>query len=113
MNTADTTGRDATRWRLEPAPHSSAEFRVPHFWGLVKVKGHFDRLDGWFEIDQNGHRRLELIIDVASLNTGNRRNATSTSAQRTSSTHSSTPRCASTRPRSATPETAVSTSTAS
>lgn len=29
MDTA-TTGRDASRWRLEPA-HSSAEFRVPHF----------------------------------------------------------------------------------
>ncbi len=71
MDTA-TTGRDASRWRLEPA-HSSAEFRVPHFWGLVKVKGHFDRLDGWFEIDQSGNRRLELIIDAASLNTGNRR----------------------------------------
>jgi polyisoprenoid-binding protein YceI len=71
MDTAS-TGRDASRWRLEPA-HSSAEFRVPHFWGLVKVKGHFDRLDGGFEIDQSGTRRLELIIDAASLNTGNRR----------------------------------------
>lgn len=71
MDTA-TTGRDASRWRLQPA-HSSAEFRVPHFWGLVKVKGHFDRLDGWFEIDQSGTRRLELIIDAASLNTGNHR----------------------------------------
>jgi polyisoprenoid-binding protein YceI len=72
MNTTDTTGRAATRWRLERA-HSGAEFRVPHFWGLVKVKGHFDRLDGRFEIDQGGNRRLELIIDAASLNTGNRR----------------------------------------
>ena len=27
-----------TRWVIDPA-NSSAEFRVPHFWGLVKVKG--------------------------------------------------------------------------
>ena len=60
-----------TRWIIDPV-HSSAEFRVPHFWGLVKVKGHFDRIDGWLEIDDDGARRLELIIDAASLNTGNR-----------------------------------------
>ena len=61
-----------TRWVIDPA-HSSAEFRVPNFWGLVKVKGHFDRIDGWLEIDDNGSRRLELIIDAASVNTGNRK----------------------------------------
>jgi len=72
METTHTTNTTATRWLLEPA-HSSAEFRVPNFWGLVKVKGRFDRLDGWLEIDENGDRRLELIIDAASLNTGNRR----------------------------------------
>jgi polyisoprenoid-binding protein YceI len=60
-----------TRWIIDPV-HSSAEFRVPHFWGLVKVKGHFDRIDGSLEIDNNGSRRLELIIDAASVNTGNR-----------------------------------------
>ena len=60
-----------TRWVVDPA-HSSAEFRVPHFWGLVKVKGQFDRIDGWLEVDDNGSRRLELTIDAASVNTGNR-----------------------------------------
>ena len=59
-----------TRWVIDPA-HSSAEFRVPSFWGLVKVKGHFDRIDGWLEVDNNGPRRLELVIDAASVNTGN------------------------------------------
>jgi len=59
-----------TRWVIDPA-HSSAEFRVPHFWGLVKVKGHFDRIDGWLEIDDDGARRLELTIDAGSVNTGN------------------------------------------
>ena len=72
MSTTDTTEPAATRWVLDAA-HSSAEFRVPNFWGLVKVKGHFERLDGWLEIDQNGDRRIELMIDAASLNTGNRK----------------------------------------
>jgi polyisoprenoid-binding protein YceI len=61
----------ATRWRLDPA-QSTAQFRVPHFWGLVKVSGHFDSLDGWLEIDNDGTGRLELTIDAASLTTGNR-----------------------------------------
>ena len=60
-----------TRWVIEPT-HSSAEFHVPNFWGLMKVKGHFDRIDGWLEVDDNGSRRLELVIDAASVNTGNR-----------------------------------------
>ena len=72
MKTTHTTDTTATRWLLEPA-HSSVEFRVPNFWGLVRVKGHFDRLDGWLEIHSNGDRRLELIIDAASLNTGHRK----------------------------------------
>ena len=62
---------NTTRWVIDPA-HSSAEFRVPHFWGLVKVKGHFDVIDGSLEIDDNGSRCLELIIDAASVTTGNR-----------------------------------------
>jgi polyisoprenoid-binding protein YceI len=32
-------------WRLDPA-HSSIEFHVPHFWGLITVKGHFERYEG-------------------------------------------------------------------
>ncbi len=61
-----------TRWRLDPAS-SHAEFRVPHFWGLVSVKGHFDRLDGWLEVAENRQRRIELTIDAVSLDTGNRK----------------------------------------
>jgi polyisoprenoid-binding protein YceI len=60
------------RWRLDPAA-SSAEFRVPHLWGLVTVKGHFDRLDGWLEIDQGEQRRITLTIDAASLHTRSRK----------------------------------------
>ncbi len=61
-----------SRWRLDPAG-SKAEFRVRHFWGLVTVTGHFDRLDGWLDIDESGQQRMELIIDAASLDTGNRK----------------------------------------
>lgn len=60
----------ATRWRLDPAA-SSAEFRVASFWGLVSVKGHFENLDGWLELDHDGTGRLELSIEAASLTTGN------------------------------------------
>ena len=57
-----------TRWRLDPAA-SNAEFQVPHFWGLVTVRGHFERLDGWLEIDES-QQRISLTIDAASLHTG-------------------------------------------
>ena len=56
-------------WRLDPSA-SSAEFRVPHFWGLVTIKGHFERLDGYLEVDDRGLRHMTLIIDAASLDTG-------------------------------------------
>jgi polyisoprenoid-binding protein YceI len=73
MNTHPITGQSqdqlaATRWRLDPAA-STAEFRVPHFWGLVTVKGHFERLDGWLEVDESEQRRITLTIDATSLHT--------------------------------------------
>jgi len=70
MSTDTSEGTVAARWRLDPV-RSSAEFRVPNFWGLVKVKGRFDRLHGWLEVGEDGQRRLELTIDADSLNTGN------------------------------------------
>jgi polyisoprenoid-binding protein YceI len=57
------------RWRLDPSA-STAEFRVPHFWGLVTVKGRFERLDGYLELDDSQQRRMTLNIDAASLHTG-------------------------------------------
>ena len=57
------------RWRLDPSA-SSAEFQVPHFWGLVAVKGHFERLDGYLELDDGRQRSMTLTIDAASLHTG-------------------------------------------
>ncbi len=62
----------ATSWRLDPAD-SIAEFRVRHFWGLLNVKGRFDRLDGRLDGDPAGPQRIELTIDAASVSTRNRR----------------------------------------
>jgi polyisoprenoid-binding protein YceI len=61
-----------TRWRLDPSG-SSAEFRVPNFWGLTSDTGRFQRLDGWLEVDGDHQWRMELTLDAASLDTGNRR----------------------------------------
>ena len=33
------------RWNVDP-DHSTVEFRVPTFWGLHTVVGHFERFDG-------------------------------------------------------------------
>jgi polyisoprenoid-binding protein YceI len=57
-------------WVLDPA-RSSVEFRVPNFWGLAKVKGHFERYEG--KLDLQGTPAAQLTIDAASLDTGNRR----------------------------------------
>jgi len=61
-----------TRWRLDPTA-SSAQFRVPHFWGLLTVTGQFATLDGWLELDHDSTGRLELTIDATSLTIGNPR----------------------------------------
>lgn len=54
------------RSRLDPA-HSSAEFHVRHFYGLMTVKGHFDRFEGTLNLD--GEPTIELTIDADSLDT--------------------------------------------
>jgi len=53
------------RFTLDPA-RSSAEFAVKHFWGLITVRGRFERFAGSYDGD-----RIELAIDAASLDTGN------------------------------------------
>src|SRR4051812_31416829 len=58
-----------TRWEVD-AEKSVAEFAVKTFWGLVTVRGRFDRFDGGYEIGPDG-RRIELTIDASSLTTGN------------------------------------------
>ena len=71
-STQDSQGLADTRWRLDPAG-SSAEFRVPNFWGLMSDEGHFEGLDGWLEVDDDRQWRMELTLDAASLDTGNPR----------------------------------------
>jgi polyisoprenoid-binding protein YceI len=56
----------ATRWRIDPA-RSSVEFRVPHFYGLLKVKGKFERYAG--TLDLTGEPAVELTIDADSVQT--------------------------------------------
>ena len=70
MSSDNLTTDGVRRWQLDPA-RSTAGFRVPHFWGLVKVKGRFERLSGWLELGNQDERGLELTIDATSLNTGN------------------------------------------
>lgn len=57
-------------WRLDP-DHSTVEFHVPHFWGLMTVKGHFDRYSG--TLDLHGRPAITLTIEAASLDTGNKK----------------------------------------
>jgi polyisoprenoid-binding protein YceI len=66
-------GHDQTldgHWRLDPH-RSTVEFRAGHFWGLATVKGHFDEYEG--RLDLNGGPAIELTIDAASVQTGNRK----------------------------------------
>ena len=48
----DTHELAGTRWQLDPTA-STAEFRVPNVWGLATVKGRFQRIEGWLEIDDH------------------------------------------------------------
>jgi polyisoprenoid-binding protein YceI len=57
-------------WRLDPA-RSTIEFHVPHFWGLITVKGHFERYEG--TLDLQSEPAVELTIEADSLQTGNRK----------------------------------------
>jgi polyisoprenoid-binding protein YceI len=63
MTTASLT---SGAWRLDPE-NSSVEFHVRHFYGLMTVKGHFDRYAG--TIDLQGQPAVQLTIQADSLNT--------------------------------------------
>jgi polyisoprenoid-binding protein YceI len=53
-------------WRLDP-DQSSVEFHVRHFYGVMTVKGHFDRYAG--TIDLQARPAITLTIDADSLQT--------------------------------------------
>ena len=68
INSQHTVGVDQGRWRLDPT-RSSVEFHVRNFYGLMTVKGHFERYDG--TLDLGAHPAAQLTIDAASLDTRN------------------------------------------
>jgi polyisoprenoid-binding protein YceI len=65
-----TAGLATGTWQLDPA-RSSAEFHVPNVWGLATVRGRFDRFRGM--LDLSARPAVELVVDAASLDTGNAR----------------------------------------
>jgi polyisoprenoid-binding protein YceI len=65
----DTVDIEKTRWRIDPA-RSSVEFRTPTFWGLVTVKGRFERYDG--TLDLRRESAIDLTIEADSLDTQNK-----------------------------------------
>ncbi len=58
-----------TRWLVDP-DRSSVEFAVKTFWGLLTVRGRFERFDGWYDADSD-RQSIELTIDADSLTTAN------------------------------------------
>ena len=57
-------------WRLDPA-RSSVEFHVRHFYGLMTVKGRFERYQG--TLDLSARPAVELLIDAENLVTKQKR----------------------------------------
>jgi polyisoprenoid-binding protein YceI len=60
---------EKTRWRIDPT-RSQVEFRTPTFWGMMTVKGRFERYDGTFDLRREP--AIELMVEAASLNTNNK-----------------------------------------
>jgi polyisoprenoid-binding protein YceI len=58
------------RWKVDSA-RSIVEFRVPAFWGLGTVVGHFRRFAGFYGRNSEDALAIELAIEVDSLDTGN------------------------------------------
>jgi polyisoprenoid-binding protein YceI len=57
------------RWSLD-RNGSSVGFTVKTMWGLIPVRGRFDRFAGSYEVGPNG-TTIELTIDADSIDTGN------------------------------------------
>ena len=67
--THDQRAAARTRWSTD-ADRSSVDFAVKSFWGLLTVRGRFDRFSGSYEVGPDGSR-IELTIDADSLDTRN------------------------------------------
>jgi polyisoprenoid-binding protein YceI len=72
MTTTDLTQRAVaqTRWEVD-LDETSVEFAVKTFWGLMTVRGRFDRFDGAYVVAPDG-TTIVLDVDADSLDTGNR-----------------------------------------
>ncbi len=66
----DAAGLAAGGWKLDPA-RSSVEFRVRSLYGLVTVKGRFDRFRG--ALDLAARPAIELVVEADSVDTKNRK----------------------------------------
>ena len=60
--------RKSMRWVVDPGT-TAVEFEVKTFWGLMTVRGRFDRFDGSYEYGSNGES-ITLTIEADSLDTG-------------------------------------------
>jgi polyisoprenoid-binding protein YceI len=58
-----------SRWSLD-RDGSSVGFTVRTMWGLIPVRGRFDRFAGSYEVGRNG-TTIELTIEADSIDTGN------------------------------------------
>ena len=72
MNTITSEERAVApaRWSVD-RDETSVAFDVRTFWGLMTVRGRFDRFGGSYEVGPDG-TKIELTIDADSLDTGNR-----------------------------------------
>ena len=61
----------ASEWRIDPSA-SSVEFHVKHFWGLIRVHGHFDAVTGDGKVAADGTVSGEIRIASESVNTKNK-----------------------------------------
>jgi polyisoprenoid-binding protein YceI len=66
VDSPDAPGIQRTRWRLDPK-RSSVEFHVRHFYGLMTVRGRFERFEGTLELRSDP--AVRLTIDATSLDT--------------------------------------------
>lgn len=55
-------------WRLDPT-QSSIEFSVPHFYGLIKIRGHFNAFAAELQLDSEP--AVRLTVEAESIDTGN------------------------------------------
>jgi polyisoprenoid-binding protein YceI len=69
--TIQSTQIPAGTWTID-AGRSELGFAVRTFWGLMNVRGRFERFSGDMSVSPDGARG-ELRIDAASLDTGNRK----------------------------------------